>query len=257
MAQHALHVGQDTRADKSGKGVGDEVTAEENGIALGEFAARVPFGQNQQRTRQESRLDETKEESNGDHACEIVHASTKSGNKTPEQHSRRNVQRRTLDAVDEHVGGHLHEDVPDVQNTQAGGVLVVAQVEVFLQALETGGGHVIAVEVVHDVDEDEEGAAGVELALHALFDGGAMLGVHCEGNSCRAAGLRLDACFGRGHVVVWLLVCHGIGWAGGRAREMGCSIWSGHRRIYEQTECHVTSSRRLVWCSVQRRKRKK
>lgn len=85
--------------------------------------------------------------------------------------------------------------------------MVVGEVQVFLKTLETRSGHVVSVEVVHDVDEHEEGAARVELALHALFDGGAMLRVHRKGGGAGILG-GFDGCFGCCRVIVWLLVCH-------------------------------------------------
>lgn len=43
VSEDALHVGEDTGADEGGEGVGDEVTAEEDGVAGGELAAGVPL----------------------------------------------------------------------------------------------------------------------------------------------------------------------------------------------------------------------
>ncbi|KAI6760449.1 hypothetical protein HG530_009309 [Fusarium avenaceum] len=212
VAKNTLHVGQHARADKRGEGVGDQVAAEQNGVSLGQLPARVPLRQDEERTRQEGSLDEAQEESDADHAGKVVYAAGQGRDEAPEEHGGGDVQRGPLDAVDEHVGGHLHEDVADVEDAQAGGVLVVAEVEVLLEALEAGGGHVVAVEVVHDVDEHEEGASRVELALHALLDGLAVLRVHGLGGCYSRLGVRVDAHLGRGDMVVWLhaLIRHGV-----------------------------------------------
>src|SRR5690606_2943428 len=53
--------------------------------------------------------------------------------------------------------------------------------EIVLQTLETRGGDVVPVEVVHDVDEHEETAAGVEFPLEALLHASTMLGAHLVG----------------------------------------------------------------------------
>lgn len=178
VAQRALHVGQDARADEGREGVGDEVAAKEDGVARGELAARVPLGQDEQGAGKERGLDEAQKEAHNDHAGEILHDARQGGDEAPDEHDGAEVQRRPRDAVDEHVGGDLHEDVADVENAQTGLVLGVVEAEVRLQALEAGGGDVVAVEVVHDVDGDEEGAARVEFALEALLDADAVLGRH-------------------------------------------------------------------------------
>ncbi len=58
------------------------------------------------------------------------------------------------------------------------GILRVVQLEIVLEPLEAGRSDVVSVEIVHDVDQNEQGAAGVELALEALFDASAVLRVH-------------------------------------------------------------------------------
>ena len=47
---------------------------------------------------------------------------------------------------------HLHQNVSDIENTQASGVLCVAELQVLLQTSQSSCSHVVAVQVVHDVD---------------------------------------------------------------------------------------------------------
>ena len=72
VTQHALHVGQDTGADERRESVGDEVTAEEDGVALGQLTTGVPLAENQERSGQESGFDETKQETDGNHATKAL-----------------------------------------------------------------------------------------------------------------------------------------------------------------------------------------
>jgi hypothetical protein len=58
---------------------------------------------------------------------------------------------------------HLHEDVSDVEDTQACSVLGIREVQIRLKTPQTSSGDVVSVEVVHDVDEDEQGASEREL----------------------------------------------------------------------------------------------
>lgn len=50
-----------------------------------------------------------------------------------------------------------------------------------MEAAEAGGSNVVPVEVVHDVDQDEQGAAGVEFALEGFLHDGAPFGGHGMG----------------------------------------------------------------------------
>lgn len=178
MAKGALHVGQDAGGDQGGEGVGDEVATEQDGVPGGQLAARVPLGQNQQRSRQEGSLDKAQQEPDDDHVLEVLGVSGQRGDETPQGHGNGNVQGRARDAVDDHVGGHLHENVSDVQDTQTGGELGVGEAEVLLQTLETGGGDIVAVEIVHDVDQHEDAASQIELPLQTLLGGGTTGRVH-------------------------------------------------------------------------------
>lgn len=64
----------------------------------------------------------------------------------------------------------MHQNISDVQNTQTCRILVVGEVEVRLQTLQTGRRDVVAVEVIHDVDQNEQTASSIKLALQALLD---------------------------------------------------------------------------------------
>lgn len=130
VAQNTLHVGQHTGGNKRGEGIGDQVTTEQDGVPGGQLLAGVPLGQDKKSTRQESSLDETQQETNGHHVAELLCVSGQSGNKTPEGHGAGNVERGSLNAVDEHVGGHLHQNVSNVEDAQTGGVLGIGEVQV-------------------------------------------------------------------------------------------------------------------------------
>ena len=73
-----------------------------------EFTARVPFRQDKQRTGEEGGFDETDEETDCDHAGEGGHVSGQSRNHAPDEHYDSDVERRTRDLVDDHVGRDLH-----------------------------------------------------------------------------------------------------------------------------------------------------
>lgn len=72
VTKDTLHVGKHTCANQSGESVGDEVTAEQDCVSGGQFAAGVPFRQDEQGAGEESGFDETKAETDGDHAAETV-----------------------------------------------------------------------------------------------------------------------------------------------------------------------------------------
>lgn len=230
VAEGALHVGQDAGGDEGGEGVGDEVAAKEDGVAGGELAARVPLGQNEQGARQKGGLDEAEAEAHDDHAGEAADDARQGRDEAPDEHDAAQVQRGAGDAVHEHVRGDLHEDVADVEDAQARLVLGVGEAEVGLQALEAGGGDVVAVEVVHDVDGDEEGAAGVELALEAPLDGGAVLGGHM-------GHVEVVGVVGRDDLEVLDFGLGGVRPAGGGARDVvGGHVFCGGEGIYGRGE---------------------
>ena len=178
VTEGSLHVGEHTGTDESGEGIGDQVSAEQDGIAGGQLAASVPLGENEEGTGEESGLDETQQESDGNHVAEVLGVAGQGGDDTPQQHGNGDVDGGPRDAVDEHVGRHLHDDVADIQDTQTGRVFRVGEGQILLQTLETGSGHVVAVEVVHDVDEHEQTAAGIQLPLQLLLDDHTACRVH-------------------------------------------------------------------------------
>jgi hypothetical protein len=61
-------------------------------------------------------------------------------------------------------------DVSNVKNTQTSRILRIADIQILLDPAKTRSSDVVAVEVVHDVDQDKERASGVELALQRLLD---------------------------------------------------------------------------------------
>lgn len=82
-----------------------------------------------------------------------------------------------MKGVDEYVGGHLHQDIADIENAQTGGILAVIHVQILLEPLETSRTDVVPIEVVHNVDENEDAAASIQLELHSLLNPRASLRV--------------------------------------------------------------------------------
>lgn len=107
MAKRALHVSEDCCANQTGECVGDQVSAEEDGVAEREFAARVPLRENEKCTGQKGGLNESNEESDSDHSGEVGGVARKCGDHAPEQHDEGDVEGWSGDAVDNHVGGNL------------------------------------------------------------------------------------------------------------------------------------------------------
>lgn len=172
MAQDTVHVGQHTRSDKRRESIGDQVTAEQNGVPGGQLPAGVPLGEDEQGTGQESGLDEAQQEADSHHVAKVASQSGAGRDQTPESHRNGDVDGRPLDAVDEHVRRHLHQNVSHIQNTQTSRVLCVGELEVLLQSLQTGRRDVVTIQIVHDVDEHEQTAPSIQLALEALLDNG-------------------------------------------------------------------------------------
>jgi hypothetical protein len=65
VAEDTFHVGEHGGTDERGEGVGDEVAAEENGVAECEFASCVPFRENEEGAGEEGGFDETDEDWDG------------------------------------------------------------------------------------------------------------------------------------------------------------------------------------------------
>ena len=170
MSQDPLHVRQHASPDERRESVGDEVSAEEDRISRGQLPAGVPLGQDEQGTGQKRRLDEADEEPNQHHSRKVLCVARERRDQAPDEHHGGNVERRPRDPVHEHVRRDLHQDVPDVEDAQARCVLRVVDVEIVLETLEPRGRDVISVEVVHDVDDHEQTAAGVQLPLQPLLD---------------------------------------------------------------------------------------
>lgn len=82
---------------------------------------------------------------------------------------------------------HLHQNVSDIENTQASGVLRVAELQVLLQTSQSSCSHVVAVQIVHDVDQDEQRTSCIELPLHRFLDNLSTFRVH--GRVCIAKSL--------------------------------------------------------------------
>ena len=114
VPERSLHVGQDASADQSREGIGNEISAEQNSVPRSEFFSGVPFGQDEEGTRKESGLDESKAESDTDHTAVRSDDTTQGGDHTPEQHGAADVDRRARDTVDDHVRWHLHENVSHI-----------------------------------------------------------------------------------------------------------------------------------------------
>lgn len=68
------------------------------------------------------------------------------------------------------VGRNLHQNVTDVQNGQTCRILCVVDAEILLQTTKTRSSDVVAVEVVHDVDQHEQRASRIKLALQLLLN---------------------------------------------------------------------------------------
>jgi hypothetical protein len=86
-----------------------------------------------------------------------------------------------LDLVDEHVGGDLHKDVTNIEDTETCGILIIVQLKVILQALEASSRNVVSIEIVHDVNQNEESATSIELEFETLLDSSTSFGIHCSG----------------------------------------------------------------------------
>lgn len=170
VTQNTIHVGQHTCGDKGGEGVGDEVTAEQDGVPGGELAAGVPLGENEKSAGQEGSLDEAQQETDSHHVSEVTCQSRAGRDQTPKSHRDGDVDRRPLDAVDEHVRGNLHQNVANIQNTETGRVLSIREIEVLLQTLQTSRRNVVAVKIVHDIDQHEQTAPSIQLTLEALLN---------------------------------------------------------------------------------------
>jgi hypothetical protein len=80
-------------------------------------------------------------------------------------------------------------DVSNVKDTQTSRILRIADIQILLDPAKTRSSNVVAVEVVHDVDQDKERASGVELALQRLLDLDPALGTQL---SSKTAGDWLD-----------------------------------------------------------------
>jgi hypothetical protein len=80
-------------------------------------------------------------------------------------------------------------DVSNVKNTQTSRILRIADIQILLDSPQTRSSDVVAVEVVHDVDQDKERASRVELALQRLLDLDPALGTQ---PSSKTTGDRLD-----------------------------------------------------------------
>lgn len=63
-------------------------------------------------------------------------------------------------------------------NAQASSVLRIVDSEVLLKTAKSGGGDVVPVQVIHNVDEDEKRASGVQLPLQPLLDVFSSFGIH-------------------------------------------------------------------------------
>jgi hypothetical protein len=114
VAQDALHVGEHTRGNERGEGVGDEVTAEQDGIPGGQLSAGVPLGEDEQGTGQESSFDEAQQEPDRHHVAKVACQSRAGRDQTPEGHRNGDVDGGPLNTVDEHVRRNLHQNVSNV-----------------------------------------------------------------------------------------------------------------------------------------------
>jgi hypothetical protein len=224
VAEHAVHVGEYTGRDEGGERVGDEVTTEQDGVTEGELPTGVPLppvsaaqaavettrridaylGQDEEGTREESSLNETQAKTSGHHSPKAGHDARERRDHAPKKHGDANVDTGSGYPVYDHVARHLHQDVPNVEDTEACRVVGVAELQVGLETLfrsasirskavspshthlETGSRDVVPVKVVcggqsgwftrtsqrrtEDVDDDEKGASRIELALEALLD---------------------------------------------------------------------------------------
>lgn len=194
VAQYSLHIGQDASSNERREGVGDEVSAEQDGVASSQLSARVPLGKDQESTGEEGGLDESKEKPNENHADKVVDDSGEGRDETPEKHGARDVQRRSADPIDEHVGRDLHENVADVKNTQTCRVFCIVELQVLLETFESCRRDVVAIQVVHDVDQNEKSAPGIQLSLQLLLNDLSVNRVHGKGASrMRLLGPGLEA----------------------------------------------------------------
>lgn len=73
---------------------------------------------------------------------------------------------------------YLHENVSDIKDTQTCGILCIAELQILLQTLQSCSSHVVAIEIVHDIDQDEQRASCVEFSLHRFLDDFATLRIH-------------------------------------------------------------------------------
>lgn len=169
MAQNALHVGENASSNKRGECIRDQVSTKENCVSRCQLSTGIPFRQNHESSGKESGLNKTEEETDDDQSRKVSGHTRQGRDETPNEHDDGDIKRGPLDPVDENVGWDLHQDIADIENAQTCRILAIIHIEIFLEPLETSSGDVIAVQIVHDVDENEETTASIELALQAFL----------------------------------------------------------------------------------------
>lgn len=96
-------------------------------------------------SQQECRLtNNSKNESAHANARKVVNERGEEGQKSPGAAEEANVDRRAAEPVEQHVRGHLGEEVADVKNRQAKLVLSWAEVQILFETLEASGGVIVS-----------------------------------------------------------------------------------------------------------------
>ena len=119
----------------------------------------------------------------------------------------------------------LHENVSHVEDTQTRRILRIVEIQIILETSQTRSSNVVAIEVVHDVDQHEQTAPRVQLALQGFLDRRPM---------------------GRIHGLMPILILEILGRRGGVAFEIGGALLLGlESDVVEFVDlvCHFGSER--------------
>ena len=150
----SLHVLQHCRTYKPAEHVGQRIPGVEVRHAAGELGARVPRAHEENGTREEWRLDETKQDAHRNQLGVCFGCAAAGRNDTPEHHGRGEVEGGP-EASEEQVGRQLEHQVADKEDGGRKVEVGASHAQVLLQRSLARLGEVGAVEEVEQIHEDE------------------------------------------------------------------------------------------------------
>ena len=116
----------------------------------------VPAAQQIEDTREEGSFGDTQQNPYSNQLTKAVHGGSRSRDDGPDTSPDGQIQ-TGADAREDHVGRNLHHHVSSVEDGDGCAVLRPRQVEVLLKAVELGRCDAVAVQVVEEVEEPDDG----------------------------------------------------------------------------------------------------